>query len=331
MSATQQLVMQAVHLRELGVPDVLRVEETVRPRPGPRQVLIEVSVIGVNFADVQMRQGTYPVPLELPVVLGGEVAGRVADVGPNVDERLRGRRVAAFVVGGYAEWAVADVDRLVLLPDGVGDDQGAASLVCGVTALGVLTDAGDLRPGETVLVQAAAGGVGAFLVQLARAMEAGTIVAAASSDAKLEAARGFGADVVVDYTDPSWADVVRAEVGTVDLALETTGGEVAAQSLSLLREPGGRMVYYGGTSGEPPAIAPFDLVFRNATLRGFALPPYLDGDPAYLQNRARRLFDLILDGAVQVPIGGRFALGDAGAAHELLEQRSAIGKLLLVP
>jgi NADPH2:quinone reductase len=264
-------------------------------------------------------------------VLGSEIAGVVDEVGPGVVRDLHGRRVVTVrASAGYAEYAVAPADAVTPIPDGLPDDHAAAVLVQGLTALGVVRDAARIRPGETVLVQAAAGGVGTLLVQLVEAAGA-TVVAAAGSAAKLDLARRLGADIGVDYTRPDWVDEVRAAVGGgLDVVLETTGGDVADASLSLLEPVTGRMVVYGASSGTAPGFGPLDLVFPNLTVTGFALPPRL-AMPGWYQDVAEDLLRRVADGRLEVVVDARVPLDEAARAHARLQDRSSIGKVLLVP
>ncbi len=323
--------MRSIVMHEHGEPDVLRAVEADRPEPGPGRVLIRSTAIGVNFGEVMMRAGTYPVLPPLPVVLGSEVAGVVDRVGPGVPHDLRGRRVVTLQASaGYAEYAVAPADAVTPIPDGLPDDHAAAALVQGLTALGVVRDGARVRPGETVLVQAAGGGVGTLLVQMVKAAGA-TVVAAAGSPAKLDLARRLGADVLVDYSRPGWTDDVRAAVGGgLDVVLETTGGDVAGQSLSLLTPVTGRMVVYGATSGAAPGFGVLDLVFPNLTVTGFALPPRL-AVPGWYQESAADLLARVADGRLEVVVGARVPLAEAARAHARLQDRTSTGKVVLMP
>jgi NADPH2:quinone reductase len=225
--------MKAVRIHETGSPEVLRVDDVDIPVPGQGQVLIRTGVAGVNFTDVMARQGVYisagSAP-RLPVILGTEAAGVVAATGPGVPADLAGRRVVAFVHGGYAEYAIAPLDLVTELQPGVDLAEATAYLVQGVSAWQLLRDRGRLESGQTVLVHAAAGGVGSLAVQLAKTLGAGTVIATAGSPAKQKLATELGADAVIDYTMPGWADDVLAATGGrgADIILDAVGGDMGS-------------------------------------------------------------------------------------------------------
>ncbi len=323
--------MHAVVIEEFGGPEVLRSTAVDRPEPGPGQVLVRVAAIGLNYGEVMARAGNYPALPPLPAVLGSELVGVVEEVGDGADPGLVGRRVVTMrAVDAYAEFAVAPAAGVTPVPDGIPDERAAAVLVQGLTALGIVRDAARLQPGEVVLVPAAAGGVGTLLVQLAKAAGA-VVVAAASSPAKLDLARRLGADATVDYTRDGWVDEVRAAFPDgLHAVLEATGGEVAAQALSLLRPVVGRMVLYGGASGVPPAFGPLDLVFGNLTVTGFALPPLL-AVPGWYDEAVADLLGRVADGRLEVVVGERVPLAEAARAHARMQERGSTGKVVLVP
>jgi len=266
--------MKAIKVREPGGPEVLRLEDIETPEPGEGQVLIKVEVAGVNYADVGVRRGIRfgPHGAEMPLTPGFEAAGTIAALGEGLEGPPEGTRVAAVLEsGGYAEYAVADADTVVEVPEGVDfHTASAALLVQGITAYGVLHDAARLQRGESVLVQAAAGGVGSLAVQFARLAGASTIVGTAGSDEKREIVLSLGADHAVDYGREDWTEqVIEATGGKgVDVVLESVGGEAGARAFECLA-PLGRLVMFGAASGRP---MPPDLVRLNVqgqTLSGF--------------------------------------------------------------
>ncbi|MGG3923800.1 zinc-binding dehydrogenase, partial [Geobacillus thermodenitrificans] len=201
--------MKMVQFTEYGGPDVLEVKEVERPSPSGRHVLIEAEAIGVNYADTARREGRYVVPTPLPFVPGTEVAGVVREVGPDVQAIRPGQRVVALVEsGGYAEFVAVDERAVVSLPDGMDVQQAAALPVQGLSAYHILKTMSRLEDGETVLVHAAAGGVGTLAVQLAKRFGAKTVIATASTEEKRELARRLGADVTIDYTQNDWTKAV---------------------------------------------------------------------------------------------------------------------------
>src|SRR3954470_15009378 len=229
--------MRAVVLRAFGAPGCLRVEDVPDAVPGPGEVVVAVELASVTFVETQVRAGRPPNPAmlpTLPAVPGNGVGGMVVQVGDGVDPSLRGRRVVTTTggSGGYAERVAVDAGELIDVPPGVALTDAVALLADGRTAIG-LTDVAALRPGERVLVEAAAGGVGSLLVQLAR--HAGAfVVAAAGGTRKVALTTDLGADHAVDYSDPAWATRVRDEVGELDVVFDGVGGAIGHDALELL-------------------------------------------------------------------------------------------------
>jgi NADPH2:quinone reductase len=315
--------MRAVWLRKTGGPEVLVAGDAPDPVPGPGQVLIEVELANVTFVETQLRAGTGPFSLELPVIPGNGVGGVVASVGPGVDEELIGRRVVSSMggSGGYAELAAVDAAGVIEVPDALGVDVALALLADGRTALSLVRAAAP-QTGERVLVEAAAGGVGSLLVQLARA-EGAEVVAAAGGERKLELARELGARVAVDYRAPDWAERVRADCGGLDVVFDGVGGEVAKAAFELLA-PGVRMVSFGLASGEWAQVSEADAAQRSVTL-------VRPGRPSPEEQRALTGAALAeaAAGRLRPVIGQRFPLERAADAHAAIEARSTIGKTLL--
>jgi len=328
--------MKAVQIDRFGGPEVFATVEVPTPVPGPGQLLIRVKAAGVNLADTLMRANRYAMTPELPTILGSEAAGIVEATGPGVAEFNLGQRVAAplFVgigLGAYAEYVVIDAALAVALPDAISFDQAAAVMSQGLTALYLTRQAPPM--GKTVLVTAAAGGVGALLVQLAQRAGARKVIAAASSADKLHFARGLGADAGVNYTDEDWTRQLLDATDGVgpDIIYESVGGDITAKNLANLA-PGGEMVIYGALNiqsfnlGVPELLG---MIFKNQSVTGFALVPLLT--PADLRSGMAEIFDLMASGALVVTIGGRFPMHDAGPAHAALEGRGTTGKLILLP
>jgi NADPH2:quinone reductase len=323
--------MRRVRYYEFGGPEVLKIEETDVPAPGPGQVLVKTEAIGTSWVDTTLRSGTSP--LGQPTLPGsphGDVVGTVEAVGAGADPALAGVRVAALVnPDAYADYVLADADWLVRVPAGV--DAGTASVLDmpAPVALRVLRT-GQLAAGETVLVHAAAGTIGHLATQLARIEGAGTVIATASSKAKLEFAREHGADVGVCYTEPDWPDQVRAAApGGVDVVLETIGGQVTAQSLDLLA-PFGRLVFYGAASGELPEV-PVSRVLSLRTVSGFGLLAWRAARPEQARQEVAELAGLAAAGRLRASVQATLPLEQAARAHELLEDRDRMGRVLLVP
>ncbi|AGT31348.1 alcohol dehydrogenase [Geobacillus genomosp. 3] len=324
--------MKIVQFAEYGGPDVLQVKEVERPLPSGRQVVIEAEAIGVNYADTARREGRYVVPTPLPFVPGTEVAGIVREVGPDVEAVRPGQRVVALIEsGGYAEFVAVDERAVVPLPDGLDVRRAAALPVQGLSAYHILTTMGRLEEGETVLVHAAAGGVGTLAVQLAKRFGAKTVIATASTEEKRALAARLGADVTIDYTKDGWAaEVMETTSGRgVDVALEMAGGDVFHETLDCLA-PFGRLVVYGSASGEMTRLNPVRLMAKNWSVVGFFLPQVMRKRALYEQS-LRDLLAWVQDGSLELTIGGVYPLEQAAEAHRLLQGRKTSGKLLLVP
>lgn len=312
--------MRAVWLKEFGGPEVLVPGEAPDPAPGEGQALIDVEFVNITFVETQMRSGTGPAPVKLepPVIPGNGVGGVVAAVGEGVDAGLVGRRVVSSTggSGAYAEKVAVDAKGLFEVPDGLALDDAVALLADGRTAT-MMVGAADVRAGERVLVEAAAGGVGTLLVQLAKARGA-AVVAAAGGASKAEVAMGLGADEAVDYREPGWA----GKVGPVDVVFDGVGGEVAREAFTLLRS-GGRMVSFGLASGEWASIPEEDAAGRGVTL----VRP--QATPEQLREFTVSALEEAAQGRLRPVIGRRFPLEGAADAHRAIESRSTVGKTLL--
>ncbi|MGI5377697.1 quinone oxidoreductase family protein [Streptomyces sp. CA-251387] len=326
--------MRVVRYYEHGDPSVLRVEDAPKPEAKAGEVLIRAEAIGVNYADVQKRQGL-PIggPATLPAAPAGDVAGVVEAVGAGVTDVAVGDRVVAPVrYGAYAEYATAYAATVFRIPATIDAAQATALPSPGETAYHVLTTVGQLKPGETVLINAASGGIGHLLVQLARAKGAGRIIGTVGSPAKLDFIRSVGADVAICYGHEDWVDEVRAATGDkgADLVLETVGNEVLAHSIQLAARFG-RIVCYGGASGErPPAISPWDFIDMKS-LHGFNLYALFQDRPEVIAAGRKELLEYVESGQVKPAVYSRIPLEDAAKAHELMEARQHTGKVVLVP
>ena len=322
--------MKAIRVRELGGPEVLRIETVDDPIPGPGEVLVRVEAVGLNFIEVYNRKGIYKSPL--PFTPGEEGAGTVVAVGPGVTELRAGDRVASFnLKGSYAELAVVAADRAIAIPDGVGTDVAAAVILQGVTAHYLATSVHALQPGDTCLVHAAAGGVGLLLCQMAKRRNA-IVIGTVSSEEKAALARGAGADEVILYTKQDFvAEVARITGGRrVQVVYDSVGATTFEKSLQCLA-PRGMMALFGQSSGVVPPFDPL-LLLRNGSL--FLTRPTIAHYPATRDElvwRAGEVLGWVQDGSLDVRIDRRVPLADAGEAHRALEGRRTTGKVLLVP
>ncbi|KZB87495.1 quinone oxidoreductase family protein [Amycolatopsis regifaucium] len=317
--------MRAVQVTEFGGPEVLNLVDLPDPVPGPGQLVIEVDRIGVNYADTHQAENSYLAPSKLPLVPGGEVVGRTSD----------GKRVVALLNGGggYAERAVADEATTFGVPDGVDDLTALSFIVQGTTAAILLRKNAHLEPGESVVVHAAAGGVGSIAVQLAKAWGASRVIATASSDEKRALALDLGADVAIDSRAENMTDALREANGgkRVDVVLDMAGGSVTDQSIAALA-PFGRLAFYGMASRQQPKpIETRNLLGHSTTVSGMWLPHVFKLRGNVFGRALDDLFSLALAGQIRAVAGGEYALSDARAAHEALRSRGTSGKLLLDP
>jgi NADPH:quinone reductase len=324
--------MKAVQLKEYGGPEVLEMVEIEKPVPSGREVLIEIKAIGVNYADTARREGQYVVKTPLPFIPGAEIAGIVASVGDKVTSVKPGMRVVTLIEsGGYSEFALADERSLIPIPEQLDYQNAVALPLQGLSAYHVLKTMGRLEKGESVLVHAAAGGVGTLAVQLAKLFGAGKVIATASSSEKLELARQMGADVLINYSESNWVEQVLEATGGkgVDVALEMVGGDVFQKTLKCLATFG-RLVVFGAASGEQSKMYPSSLMARNQSVIGFFLPQIMR-KPELLQPSLVELLSYLGEGKLKLTIGGVFPLDEAANVHRLLQSRKTTGKLILEP
>jgi NADPH:quinone reductase len=323
--------VRAVLVEQTGGPEVLRVRDRESDEPPARYVRVAVAASGVNFIDVYQRTGAYPKPL--PFVAGSEGAGTVVELGPDVTELAVGDRVAWAMVdgGGYAEEVLVPADRAVPVPDEVDLDAAAAVLLQGMTAHYLCETTFPAGPGHTALVHAAAGGVGLLLTQMLSAKGA-RVIATTSTREKADLARVAGADEVVLYTEADLVEEVTrlTDDAGVHVVYDGVGATTFDAGLELLRRRG-MMVLYGASSGPVP---PFDPQVLNRQGSLFLTRPTLGhyiAERAELVRRGGDVLRQVGTGALDVRIGGRYTIEDAGRAHEALEGRRTTGKLLIVP
>lgn len=315
--------MRAIQITEFGGPEVLTPTEIPEPEPGEGQVRIEVGHAGINYADTHQAENSYLAPAELPLVPGAEVAGTTPD----------GRRVVALLQGGgYAEVAVAHEATTFPVPDGVEDGQALSLVLQGLTAWHLLRTSAQLREGESVVVHAAAGGVGTIAVQLARRFGAGRIIGTASSEEKRQLALDLGADVAVDSrSDDMKSALEEANGGKVDVVLDMTGGGTTDGSIAALA-PFGRLVFFGMASRQPPS--PLDLtglMARSRGVIGFWLMHAMRDPERHLAAPMAELLEMVQRGELRPVVGDTYPLDGAADAHRDLRARRTRGKLLLDP
>lgn len=315
--------MRAVQIDTFGGPEVLQVKDLPDPTATDGQVILTVRAAGINFADTHATEDSYLSKQTLPMIPGGEVVVDLPD----------GRRGLALAnEGGYAQKVALDPQRVFPIPDGVSDAQALSCLVQGASAWHLLRTSTHLAEGESVVVHAAAGGVGTIAVQLAKRWGAGRVIATASSPEKRELALSLGADVVVDSTtEDLTAALIEANAGKrVDIVLEMTGGSVFDQSLAALA-PFGRLATYGMAGRTAPApIQAASLMAHSTAVIGFWLA-HTARKPALLAAAVTDLFALIASGEITPVIGGTYTLDTVAEAHRALLARTTTGKLVLDP
>lgn len=324
--------MKAIRVEEFGEPDVIRYVDVERPSPAAGEALIKVKSAGINYADTMRRRDQYVERQELPFTPGSEVAGEVVEVGEGVEDVSVGDRVVTLLgTGGYADYAVAPVRNLIPMPEGLDFDQAAAIPLQGLTAYHCIKTSGALQDGESVLVHAAAGGVGTLAVQMAKLLGAGKVIATASSQEKLDLARSLGADVLINYTQDDWPEQVREATDGrgADIILEMVGGDFLEKNLNCLNVFG-RMVVFGAASGERGSIVPIALMKRCHAVVGFYLPQIMRRPDLFVPS-LRETLGWISSGDLKLTIGATYPLEKAAEAHADLEGRKTTGKLLLNP
>jgi NADPH2:quinone reductase len=314
--------MRAVQIQEFGGPEVLQVVDLPKPEPGEGEVLIEVSRAGMNFADTHQRENTYLSRFEVPMVLGGEVAGTTPD----------GKRVVALLrQGGYAEFAVAPEVTTFPIPDGVDDEVALALVIQGLTAWHLFRTSSKMQEGESVVVVSGAGGVGNLAVQLAKPLGAGRVIATASTEEKRAKTLELGADAAVDPAeeDLKGALIEANEGRPVDVVLEMSGGRVFDQCAEALA-PFGRIVAYGIAGREQNTLETGRLMRKSRAVVGFWLMHCL-GRRDMVEEPLADLFERATRGELRPQVGETYALSDVRRAHEDLLGRRTTGKLLLDP
>ncbi len=321
---------KAIRIHKTGGPEVMQWDDVDPGKPGRGQVLVRHTAVGLNYIDVYHRTGLYPLP-SYPVILGKEAAGIVEEIGEGVSNLKPGDRVAHNEMGSYSESRVFAADRMVRIPDGISDQQAAAMMLKGLTTQYLVRRTYKVQRGDTILVHAAAGGVGTILTQWAKHLGA-TVIGTVGSDEKAALARKQGCDHVIVYSRENFLDRVKKITSGAGchVVYDSVGKDTFAKSLDCLR-PLGMLVVYGQASGPVP---PFDLaeLMRKGSL--FLTRPTLVTYTAKsedLQASAAELFDVVKQGAVKISVSQTYALKDAAQAHRDLEARKTTGSTVLLP
>lgn len=322
--------MKAIVVTAFGGPEMMRYVEVPIPNITEHQVLIRVIATSVNFADIKSRYGRKGNG-KLPFIPGIDAVGIVEQVGSAVTHIQVGQRVIAFPSGGsYAEYITADENLTFVLPDEIDLTTAAACPIVSFTSYNLLTNVAKLQRGETVLIHAAAGGVGTTAIQLARLLGAGKIIGTVSNEGKKQIALEAGADDVICYKDEDFVSKVNELTNGegVDIILDSIAGTVSEKSLECLAFYG-RLVHFGNASGTVGTFQTKDLHASCRSVLGFSFGTTRKKRPHLLRHTAEQVFHYLQSGALQIKVGKRFSLQDAGKAHEWVESRQSVGKVIL--
>jgi NADPH2:quinone reductase len=324
--------MRAIVCHTHGGPEVMQYETVSDPTPAEGELLVRAEAIGVNFVDTMRRSGKHPTAPEPPFTPGIELCGRVVALGPGVTGLHKGQRVLGRCVthGSYAELVRVESRFAVPCPESLPAEEGAALFVNGQTAYHALVTMGHVRPGEAVLITAAAGGVGTCAVQMAKLLGA-RVLAAAGTTEKVKLAANLGADAEIDYSLDDWPRrVLKYTDGKgADLILESVGGDIFQTCLGCWA-PRGRMVVFGRASGRAGVVTGDELLFGNRTVCGLAVGLVIE-DTKLLRTSMQQLFEWLDQSRLRLIVGETHPLQDAALAHQRLEQRQTCGKIVLVP
>ena len=323
--------MKALRIEQYGGVDVLQWTDAPEPAPSPHQVLIKVDAAGVNYADIMRRQGNYPGP-DLPATLGLEAAGTITALGADVPAgRLAvGQRVMAMGPQGQAEYVAVNANFVFPYPDGIDPVHAGGMPITCLTSYHLLKSRGGMQPGDTVLIQAGASGVGTVAIQLAKEWGARVIATASTAD-KLELCRSLGADITINYTEVDFEDEVKSltDGRGVALVLECVGGAVLEKSVRCVASYG-RLVSYGNASGQPANLSAADITTLNRTVVGFSMGRSPIGSLDH-QGAMDDLLPLLVDGRLKLIVDRVLPMSDAGKAHQHLAARGTRGKVILTP
>jgi NADPH2:quinone reductase len=322
--------MKAIRVQRTGGPEVMELVEVPVPQPKPSEALVKVSIAGINSIDVQFRDGRLRMPL--PFIPGQEGAGIVTAVGPQAKVAKVGDRVAwSGTLGSYAEYVVSPEDHLIPVPPAISDEQATAAMMHGLTAHYLVHDAHKLKAGETVLVHAAAGGVGLLVVQMAHAIGA-RVVGTVSSEEKGKLAREAGADEVIIFTRQDFESEVKRLTGGkgVDVVYDGVGKATFEKNLNVMKLRG-MLVLYGMSSGPVPPVDPAKLSEKGSLYMARTTLAHFTATREELIARTTSLFRMIAEGRLNLRIAKKYPLAEAAQAHHDLESRALAGKLLLVP
>ncbi|UOF88957.1 NADPH:quinone oxidoreductase family protein [Fodinisporobacter ferrooxydans] len=323
--------MKAVVVAEFGGPEVLKYMTVDMPSVNANQILIRVESTGVNFADIKSRYGNYHNAGKPPFIPGLDAAGMIEEVGSEVQHLKIGQRVIAFPkAGSYAEYIVADANLAFALPDTIDLETAAACPIVSFTSYKLLADVARIEPGETVLIHSAAGGVGTTAIQLAKILGAGLVIGTVGSEGKTSVVREAGADHVICYKKDDFVKEVNELTNGqgADIILDSISGSIAEKSLNCLAMYG-RLVHFGDASGDVGQFKTKDLHSSCRSVLGFSLGTTRNKRPWLLRDTADRVLGYLAEGRLKMKIGKQFSLEEAAEAHQWVESRQSIGKVLL--
>ncbi len=325
--------MKAIVIEKFGGPEVLTLKDIEIPPIKSNQVLIRVAAAAVNFADIKTRKGEFHGASKPPVIPGLDVAGTVEAVGDEVMTLKKGDRVIAFPNNGsYAEYTIADERLTFPISDAIDFENAAASPLVTFTTYNLLNQVARIRTGESVLVHVAAGGIGTTAIQMAKLLGAGKVIGTVGSNEKISVAQKVGADIVINYREGSFADKVKEMTGGkgVDIVLDSVGGDVFNESLECLAMYG-RIVNFNSSSGTAGTVDTKQLHSSCRAVLGFSIATTIKQRPEMLKETADQVLPLIRDEKIKLVVSAVYPLVDAQKAHELIESRKSVGKILLKP
>ncbi|GGL43108.1 quinone oxidoreductase family protein [Sporolactobacillus putidus] len=323
--------MKTIVVSDFGGPSVLKVADTDTPSVGARQVLIRVVATSVNFADIMSRQGRYHSGSKPPFIPGLDAAGVIEKIGPDVRHLKPGQRVIALLKNGsYSEYVVSDENLTFPIPDNVDFETAAACPTVSFTSYKLLADVARLAPGETVLIHAAAGGIGTTAVQFARLLGAAQVIGTVGNDKKRGIALEAGADQVINYQTEDFAEKVKelTDGRGADIILDSISGDVAEKSLTCLAMYG-RLVNFGSAAGGTGHFKTTDLHSSCRAVLGFSLGTTVRNRPDLLADASANIFRFLKEGRLKMKVGRHYALEEAAKAHEWMESRQSTGKIVL--
>jgi len=324
--------MKAVKIDRFGGPEVMQIADLPVPEPHSGQVRVKVEAAGLNYADLMIRKGYYLERMPLPYVLGREFCGTIDRSGIGANGFRPGQRVVGIVKGGaMAEYLISDTTGLMPCPEGLTPEEGAAMLIQGVTAIHLIDDFGRVKPGDTVLVHAGAGGVGSLAIQIAKARGA-TVIGTASTEDKCRFIGELGAKAI-NYLQGDWVADLRAMTDGrgADVILESIGGDVFRRSFTAALADFGHLIVYGLSGGRLEKLHNREILGSNRTVSGYYLGSYFPNYVDRVVTASRRLVDMLNAGRVRIVIGKRFPLDEAPLAFDYMEQRKNIGKVIITP